>query len=309
MFSFKSFFLSKGISATLGSGIYILSGTVITQYSGPAVIISFIIAAFATYLSGLCYAELASKVPRSGSAYVYCYVTIGEFVAFIMGWSLLMGYVIGVSATANSLSNYINSVSNNVISDYLKSAVPMQAKGLAEYADFLAFLLCIAVTSKMNFFHNMVWFRVKFKSNFYHCLMFRVLVFIGVKESTFLNKIFSVLNLVVIFAITIIGATKLNSANWKILIEVNNFVSFFKLLKGLFFLYRKKESSVNHTNSSGVCFKDVRPCGKGYFEMIFIKSFLIKVQFSDFQRGFCTVWCEWNYKRRCSMLLRLYRFI
>lgn len=130
----------------MGSGIYVLSGTVITQYSGPAILFSFIIAAIATFLSGLCYAELGAKVPKSGSAYVYIYVTIGEFIAFIMGWDLILEYVIGVSATTNALSQYINSVVNNKVQIALKNAMPMHVTSLASYPDFLAFGLAIAIT-------------------------------------------------------------------------------------------------------------------------------------------------------------------
>jgi amino acid transporter len=83
------------VSCTLGAGIYILTTDVLANYAGPGIIISFIIAGIATFFAGLSFAELAARVPKSGSAYTYIYVTINEFVAFIMGWNLVLEYLIG----------------------------------------------------------------------------------------------------------------------------------------------------------------------------------------------------------------------
>lgn len=87
----------------------------------------------------MAYAEIGARVPRSGSAYIYIYVTIGEFIAFTIGWDLIMEYMIGAAGIANALSQYINSICGNVIKNALMSAMPMHVEGFGPYPDFLAF--------------------------------------------------------------------------------------------------------------------------------------------------------------------------
>lgn len=84
-----------GVASTLGPGVYVLIGNIIAKQTGPSIILAFLLAGVSSLLSGLCYAELGARVPRSGSAYAYIYATIGEFLAFFIGWDVLLEYIIG----------------------------------------------------------------------------------------------------------------------------------------------------------------------------------------------------------------------
>ncbi|GER27823.1 cationic amino acid transporter [Striga asiatica] len=96
--------IAIGVGATIGSGVYILVGTVAREHSGPGLTLSFLIAGIAAGLSAFCYAELASRCPSAGSAYHYSYICIGEVFAWLIGWALMLEYTIGASAVARGIS-------------------------------------------------------------------------------------------------------------------------------------------------------------------------------------------------------------
>jgi basic amino acid/polyamine antiporter, APA family len=96
-----------GIGAIIGAGIFVLTGQAAAQYAGPAIVISFIISGLACAFAGLCYAEFASMIPIAGSAYTYSYATLGEFLAWIIGWDLILEYLFAASTVAVGWGGYV----------------------------------------------------------------------------------------------------------------------------------------------------------------------------------------------------------
>ncbi|XP_012225193.1 cationic amino acid transporter 2-like [Linepithema humile] len=178
-----------GIGSTLGVGVYVLAGSVAKLIAGPAVIISFAIAAIASMLAGLCYAEFGARVPRAGSVYVYSYVTIGEFVAFLVGWTMILVYVLGAASVVRGLSTYVDALCNNAMRKAFESAAPIDVRHLSPYPDFFAF----GVT-----------------------LVFSVALAFGAKESSLANNLFTLVNLFVVLFVIIGGAFKADINNWKL---------------------------------------------------------------------------------------------
>ena len=177
-----------GIGSTLGAGIYVLAGEVARSIAGPSIVISFFIAAVASILSGLCYAEFGARVPKAGSAYVYSYVTVGELCAFVIGWNLFLEYVIGASSVARAWSEYFDSILNSRIRNYtLTNIGEIHASGLSRYPDFFALLLVLLVTFILG---------------------------IGVKNSSRFNNVFTGINLLVILFITCVGLYFAKGENW-----------------------------------------------------------------------------------------------
>ena len=103
-----------GIGAIIGTGIFVLTGTVAAQNAGPAVILSFVLAGIASIFAALCYSEFASLVPMAGSAYTYGYATLGEFVAWIIGWDLVLEYALSATTVAIGWSGYVVSFLNDI---------------------------------------------------------------------------------------------------------------------------------------------------------------------------------------------------
>ena len=99
--------VSLGIGAIIGTGIFVLTGPAAALYAGPSVVLSFILAAICCVFAGLCYAEFAAMIPIAGSAYTYGYATLGEFIAWIIGWDLILEYAFGAATVASGWSGYV----------------------------------------------------------------------------------------------------------------------------------------------------------------------------------------------------------
>nr|XP_039271317.1 cationic amino acid transporter 4-like isoform X1 [Styela clava] len=144
-----------GISGMLGAGIYVLTGAVAKNTSGPAVPISYLLAAFAAFLSALCYAEFGARIPTTGSSYIFTYVTMGELWGFLMGWNMILEHGVGSASVAKAWSGYLDSVMGYPMKTYFQHHVTMgDGVILASYPDFLALgiivLLCVLVACGVN---------------------------------------------------------------------------------------------------------------------------------------------------------------
>ncbi|GFR07784.1 high affinity cationic amino acid transporter 1, partial [Trichonephila clavata] len=178
-----------GVGSTLGLGIYILVGKIASDTAGPAVALSYLIAAIASIFAAFCYAEFGARVPKTGSAYVYSYVTVGELMAFIIGWNLVLEYVIGTASVARGYSEYLDSMFNQTIARHLNHTLPIHVNSLSSYPDFLAFGITLLLT---------------------------VMLSVGVKKSSIFNNVCTLLNLLVVIYAVIVGSFKANVHNWKL---------------------------------------------------------------------------------------------
>ncbi|MBI3492516.1 MAG: amino acid permease [Acidobacteria bacterium] len=194
--------VTLGIGAIIGTGIFVLTGQAAAQYTGPAIVLSMVLAGFASALAGLCYSEFASTVPIAGSAYTYGYATLGEFIAWIIGWDLILEYALGAATVAVGWSGHMTAF----LHDFLGISLPpsmaaapctlINASGCSPEAiiNLPAVLITVAVT---------------------------ILIVIGIKESANVNTAIVMIKVAVVLIVIVGGAAYINSANWQPFIPEN----------------------------------------------------------------------------------------
>jgi len=187
--------ISLGIGAIIGAGIFTLTGTAAALHTGPAVVLSFILAALACAFAGLCYSEFASMIPIAGSAYTYAYATMGEFVAWIIGWDLIIEYLFASSTVAVSWSGYVVSF----LKDFGIQIPASIAQAPYNYDSSTgAFTPTGAI--------------INFPAIFVIAII-TVLLVIGIRESARFNNVIVVLKLAVILLFIGFGISHINPAN------------------------------------------------------------------------------------------------
>ena len=134
----------------VGAGLYVLTGVVARNITGPAIIISFLIAGFVSLLSAICYAEFGCRIPKTGSAYTYAYVSVGEVWAFIIGWNLILEYVVSAASVARAWSGYFDHLIGdrimNFTIEHLLGGERWDVPFIADYPDFFgAFVLYVVL--------------------------------------------------------------------------------------------------------------------------------------------------------------------
>jgi APA family basic amino acid/polyamine antiporter len=142
--------LTLGIGAIIGAGIFVITGQAAAQFAGPAIVFSFILAGIACAFAGLCYAEFASMIPVAGSAYTYSYATLGELVAWIIGWDLVLEYAFGAASVAVGWSGHLRAFLHDIGMDL--PAVPHAnlvffGKPVHVTFDYIGFLVIMAITT------------------------------------------------------------------------------------------------------------------------------------------------------------------
>jgi len=186
---------SLGVGAIIGAGIFVTTGLAAQRYAGPAVILSYTVAAIGCAFAAFCYAEFASMAPVAGSAYTYSYTTLGELLAWIIGWDLILEYAMACATVAASWSGYLNeflaAVGLPVVPTYLMhdpfTEVLANGEPVTTWFNLPAVLILAAVT---------------------------VVLVVGIRESATTNTVLVIVKLAVVLFVILFGVGYVHSENW-----------------------------------------------------------------------------------------------
>jgi APA family basic amino acid/polyamine antiporter len=224
-----------GIGAIIGTGIFVLTGTVAAQNAGPAVVMSFVLAGVASIFAALCYSEFASTVPMAGSAYTYGYATLGEFVAWIIGWDLILEYALGAVTVAIGWSGYVVSFLKDIgivfppafsaargtmlinLPADLASTLKL-ASGWTSLNPGLAATIQKAGIDPLSLSHVTAIFNLP---AIFIIAAVTALLVIGIKESASFNNVIVIIKVAVVLLFIGGAVWAINSANWHPFIPPN----------------------------------------------------------------------------------------
>ena len=218
--------ITLGIGAIIGTGIFVLTGQAAAQYAGPAIVLSMLLAGVASGLAGLCYAEFASSVPIAGSAYTYGYATLGEFLAWIIGWDLILEYALGAATVAVGWSGYVVSL----LADFGLLIPPAYTapfgadlvEAVPGHWQIMAANLAAQLTSQgidpASLPH--VTGIINLPAMLIAALVTMLLI-VGIKESANVNSVIVIIKVAVVLAVIVAGAAFVNRENWTPFIPQN----------------------------------------------------------------------------------------
>ena len=219
-----------GIGAIIGAGIFVLTGTAAAQYAGPAIVYSFILAGLGCLFAGLCYAEFAAMIPIAGSAYTYGYATLGELIAWIIGWDLILEYLFGAATVAVGWSGYFSAFMNE-----LGFRIPVQFTGapldVVGTHNLVASQICydaatndvikLAAGTACDTTKYAITHGVLNLPAMVIVLLMTILLVIGIKESARFNNLIVLLKLTIVLLVICFGFMYVNSDNWHPFVPAN----------------------------------------------------------------------------------------
>jgi basic amino acid/polyamine antiporter, APA family len=218
--------ITLGIGAIIGAGIFVLSGQAAAQYAGPGIVISFIISGIACAFAGLCYAEFASMIPIAGSAYTYAYATLGEFIAWIIGWDLILEYLFAASTVAVGWSGYVTSFLKDfgiyIPAEYIAATgtkmINVPNEGWKAFSEALATSLTTKGIDINTLQHTTAIFNLPAVVIVF---LVTVLLVVGIRESANFNNAMVIIKVAVIILFVVLGISYIDFANFHPFIPSN----------------------------------------------------------------------------------------